>query len=96
MKNNKFYSHRLYTGPKDQLTKRLSSPAYRKVMENNVDFELSFNDWDVSIEKTLKEHKRVFFSHSQSRAKSNCQVNSFLYKFLDRESFILEAQWSLK
>ena len=71
-----FYSHRLYTGPKDQYVFNvLSGPAYKKVMENNVDLEISFNDWDVSKEKTLKEPKRAYFSHSQSRAKSNCQVN---------------------
>ena len=71
-----FYSHRLYTGPKDfYVFNVLSGPAYKKVMENNVDLELSFNDWDVSKEKTLKEPKRAYFSHSESTAKSNCQVN---------------------
>ena len=74
--NDWFYLHRLYTGPKDEWAFNvLSSPEYKKVMENNVDLELSFNDWDVSQEKTLKEPKRAYFSHSQSRAKSNCQVN---------------------
>ena len=69
------YTNRLYTGPKDEyIFNVLSSPAYKKVMENNVDLELSFNDYDISKEKTLKEPKRAYFSHSLSRAKSNCQV----------------------
>ena len=67
--------HRLYTGPKDSyIFNVLSSPAFKKLMENNVDLELSFNDWDVSKEKTLDESKRAYFSHSQSSAKSYCQV----------------------
>ena len=44
-------------------------------MDNNVDLELSFNDWDISKEKTLKEPRRAYFSNSQSSAKYNCQVN---------------------
>ena len=69
------YLHRLYTGPKDSYRFQvLSSPAYKKVMENNVDLELSFNDWDMSKEKTLIEPKRAYFSNSQSSARSNCQV----------------------
>ena len=71
-----FYSHRLYTGPKDEYTfSVLSSPAYKEVMKNNVDLKLSFNDWDVSKEKTLKVSKRAYFSHSKSKAKSDCQVD---------------------
>ena len=65
-----FYSHRLYTGPKDQYVFNvLSGPAYKKVLENNVDLEISFNDWDVSKEKTLKEPKRAYFSDSVSSVK---------------------------
>ena len=70
--------HRLYTGPKDSyIFNVLSSPAFKKLMENNVDLELSFNDWDVSKEKTLKEPKRAYFSDSKSsiRYKYKCQVN---------------------
>ena len=78
--NDEFYSNRLYTGPKDEWAFNvLSGQAYKKVMKNNVDLELSFNNWDVSIEKTLQEPKRAFFSHSESKAKSNCQVISILY-----------------
>ena len=74
-----FYSHRLYTGPKDAYVFNvLSSPAYKTVMDNNVDSELSFNDWDISKEKSLKDHKGTYFSTSQSSAKSNCRV-SFNY-----------------
>ena len=54
--------HRLYTGPKDSYVFQvLSSPAYKKVMENNVDLELSFNNWSISRDKTLKEPKRAYF-----------------------------------
>ena len=54
--------HRLYTGPKDSYVfEVLSSPAYKKVMENNVDLELSFNNWRISREKTLKEPKKAYF-----------------------------------
>ena len=73
-----FYSHRLYTGPKDEYTfSVLSSPAYKKVMENNVNLEFSFNNWDVSKEKALKEPKGAYLSDSQSsiRNKYKCQVN---------------------
>ena len=46
-------------------------------MENNVNLEFSFNDWDVSKEKTLKEPKRAYFSDSESSIayKYKCQVN---------------------
>ena len=46
-------------------------------MKNNVDLELSFNDWDVSINKTLKEPRRAYFSDSESKVnyKYKCQVN---------------------
>ena len=72
-----FYLHRLYTGPKDHnIFNVLSGPAYKNVMENNVDLELSFNDWEVSKEKTLKERKRAYFSDSGESFNSNhkCQV----------------------
>ena len=54
-----FYLHRLYTGPKDSYYYEvLSSPAYKKVIEKNVHLELSFNDWSIGMEKTLKEPKK--------------------------------------
>ena len=57
-----FYLHRLYTGPKDSYYYEvLSSPAYKKVMEKNVHLELSFNDWSIGMEKTLKEPKKAYF-----------------------------------
>ena len=33
-------------------------------MKNNVDPELSFNAWDISIEKTLKKSKSAIFAAS--------------------------------
>ena len=55
---------RLYAGPKDAYTFHvLSSPAYKRVMDNNVDLKFSFNHWDKSIEKTLKQPKGALFSH---------------------------------
>ena len=57
--------HRLYTGSKDSFVfDVLSSPAYKKVMDKNVNLDLSFNVWEISYEKTLKEPKRVLFGHS--------------------------------
>ena len=57
------YLLRLYTGPKDTYRfEVLSSPAYKKVMEKNVNLELSFNDKSTSIEKTLKEPKKAYFA----------------------------------
>ena len=56
------YILRLYTGPKDNYVYQiLSSPAYKKVMEKNVNLELSFNDKSTSMEKTLKEPKKAYF-----------------------------------
>ena len=45
-------------------------------MDNNVK-DISFNNWDISKEKTLKEPKTAFFSHSESsiKFKYKCQVN---------------------
>ena len=63
--NTKFFIYilRLYTGPKDTyIYQVLSSPAYKKVMEKNVNLELSFNDWSTSLQKTLKEPKRAYFA----------------------------------
>ena len=46
-------------------------------MENNINLEFSFNDWAVSINKTLKELRRAYFSDSESKVnyKYKCQVN---------------------
>ena len=68
--------HRLYTGPNDSwVPSVLSSPAYKKVMENNVKLDLSFNDLYISIEKTLKEPKSAFFAKSYYGLPWHCQVN---------------------
>ena len=64
--------HRLYTGPKEEWGFNvLSSPAYKKVMENNVELDVSFNDWDISTEKTLTEPKSALFDWSDNK---DCQV----------------------
>ena len=66
----------MFTGPKDGYEKRvLSSPAYKKVMANNVKVDLSFNDWNISIEKTLKEPKSALFAKSYYGMPWHCQVN---------------------
>ena len=45
-------------------------------MDNNVDLDLSFNNWDISQEKTLKEPKRALFGDSEMKSYSNfhCEV----------------------
>ena len=72
------YLCRLYTGPKDQYTFNvLSSPAYTKVMDNNVDLDLSFNSWSKSMKKTLKEPKRALFTNTKRVSRYpnfHCQV----------------------
>ena len=70
-----FYLHRIYTSLNGTYSFNvLSSPPYKKVMENNIDLEHSFNKWSLSKEKTLKEPKGAYFSHSESSAKFDCQV----------------------
>ena len=55
--------YRLFTGPKDSsIFDILSTTPYKSVMANNVDLDLSFDSEDKSIEKTLQESKRAFFS----------------------------------
>ena len=58
---------RLYTPPKNWgLFNRLSSmQAYEKIMQNNVDLELSPNPLDISIQKTLNTPKSAFFADSR-------------------------------
>ena len=61
------FLNRLYTGPKDDhIFSILSKPVYKKLMKNNVDMELSFNDWDVSKEKTLTEPLSAYFADTAS------------------------------
>ena len=50
----------------------LSSPAYKKVMDNNVKLDLSFNDWKISKEKTLTEPKSAIFNYQLY--KDPCEV----------------------
>ena len=44
-------------------------------MENNID-ENSFNDWDLSKEKTRNESKRAYLSASDSSIKSFCEFKT--------------------
>ena len=39
-----------------------STQAYEKLMKNNVDSELSFNTWDISIQKALNKSKGAIFA----------------------------------
>ena len=65
----------MYTGPKDSyFYEVLSSPAYKKVMEKNVNLELSFNAWSISREKTLKEPKRAYFARFDKARHAKYQV----------------------
>ena len=71
-----FYLYRLYTGPKDSYRFQvLSSQPYRKVMEKNVNLELSFNDnLSISIDKTHKEPKRAYFAEFDKAKHAKYQV----------------------
>ena len=61
------YTCRLYSGPKDwyHYNILLSTQAYEKVVKNNVDMELSFNSWDISIQKALNTSKSAIFADSR-------------------------------
>ena len=56
----------MYTGPKDEAAYSTlsSTQEYEKIMKNNVDLELSFNSWDITIQKTLNISKSAFFADS--------------------------------
>ena len=72
-----FSTYRLYTGQKHKYVFNvLYTSAYKKVMDNNVNLDLSFNEWHMSMEKTLKEPKRALLSNSMIVSNSNyhCQV----------------------
>ena len=58
--------YRLYTGPKgwDFYITLSSTQAYEKIMKHNVDLKLSFNSWDISVEKTLNTPKSALFANS--------------------------------
>ena len=64
---NTYYVCRLYSSPKSWAfyNTLLSTQAYEKVMKNNVDLELSFNSWDISIEKALNTSKSALFVDSE-------------------------------
>ena len=56
----------MYTSPKDwtYYNTLSSTQAYEEVMKNNLDLELSFNSWDISIEKALNTSKGALFVDS--------------------------------
>ena len=56
-----------------------SSPAYKKVMENNVKLDLSFNDRDISVEKTLSGTKTAYFEHDGNRDPCKVNLDSIYY-----------------
>ena len=60
------YLLRLYTAPKyySYYNTLSSTQAYERVMKSNVDLGLSFNSWDISIEKTLNTSKSAIFTDS--------------------------------
>ena len=60
------FLYSLFTGPKDGAYFDIlsSKQAYEKIMKNNVDLELSFNSWNISIEKTLITSKSAVFADS--------------------------------
>ena len=60
------HTYRLYSSPKDWsfYNTLTSTQAYEKVLKNNVDLELSFNSWDISIQKTLNTSKSAIFANS--------------------------------
>ena len=57
---------RLYSGPRDwsYFNTLTSTQAYEEVLKNNVDMELSFNSWDISIQKVLNTSKSAIFADS--------------------------------
>ena len=72
----------MYTGPKDtSYFNILSTPAYKKVMENNINMDVSFNEWDVSLEKTLTQPKSALLASSWYE--NHCQVKlDFKYRHI--------------
>lgn len=60
------HTYRLYSSPKDWsfYNTLTSTQAYEKVLKNNVDLELSFNSWDISIQNTLDKPKSAIFADS--------------------------------
>ena len=82
--------YRLYTGRKDSVySDILSSKAYEGIMRNNVDPELSFNSWKISIEKTLKKSKSAILSDSEflKWSRLGCMV-SLVSKILEAIMYI--------
>ena len=57
----------MYSGPKDwsYFDTLSSTQPYEKVVKNNVNMELSFNSWDISIQKALNTSKSAIFADSR-------------------------------
>ena len=71
--------YRIYTGPKDSaLYGVLTSGPYKIVMENNIDFETSFNNWEKNMKITLSEPNAAYFdtkSYVLNHKKFKCKVS---------------------
>ena len=70
---------RLYTEPKSgAISALLNSPIYRDVLINKLDSDATFNDLDISIEKTLNEpNAALFYEESYVKnlvKKSHCKT----------------------
>ena len=61
-----YFLHSLFTGPQDAAYYNIlsSTQAYENIMKNNVDQELSFNSWKISVQRTLNTAKSAIFSDS--------------------------------
>ena len=71
--------YRIYTGPKDSaLYGVLTSGPYKIVMENNIDFKKSFNNWEKNMKITLSEPKAAYFdtkSYVLNHKNFKCKVS---------------------
>ena len=70
----------MYTCPRGESVSEvlMSSSAYKAVLENNVDFETSFNKIDISINKIMEEPNTALFYEDtsiKSRRKYRCKVS---------------------
>ena len=61
-----YFLHSLFTGPQDAAYYNIlsSTQAYKNIMKNNVDQELSFNSWKITIQKFFNTSKSAIFADS--------------------------------
>ena len=80
----------MLTGQKDSsIFDILSSKPYKSVMANNVDLDLSFDYDERSIQKTLAQPKRAFFSFEANvDPKYKCMVWTQNYKIQLKHSLL--------